>query len=253
MKDGFVADKWSHVEKKLADSIVQFMEMQVEIERTQLISDNYPYNDSIIFLNKFMFFFSFVVHKTVTAKEFEFFSNFELRGSVASLTNGQNGEYGNYIFRRRNWIDGNKAQVNKEDIGIEEWRSFQFEDEPSAFFTTDKTRGKKSFLKMKETVATKRNRIISSLVENQVELGRQSEETLNEKFANLAEVILSSSYNPLDVYFFIKIRAVPMFMVGMFDLQYLTADNIRQLPITFFEHDLFHVDVGTAKQQYQLC
>lgn len=58
---------------------------------------------------------------------------------------------------------------------------------------------------------------------------------------NAPEMFLVPSYQPLDAAFFSKIRQVPIFLVGLIDIEFITADGINMSPLTFFDHDLFHV------------
>ncbi|MCU0567017.1 MAG: hypothetical protein MUF49_10515 [Oculatellaceae cyanobacterium Prado106] len=64
------------------------------------------------------------------------------------------------------------------------------------------------------------------------------------------DIILLPSYNPLDAEFFTKIRQVPMFLVGLINLEFLKADRDYQSPLQFFDHDCFHVyGVPSSKPQ----
>jgi hypothetical protein len=58
---------------------------------------------------------------------------------------------------------------------------------------------------------------------------------------NKRDLVVLPSYNPLDEVFFVKIRQVPMFVVGLIDLEYLIADSHRYSPFEFFSHDAFHI------------
>lgn len=60
------------------------------------------------------------------------------------------------------------------------------------------------------------------------------------RILEIKEIIVIPSYNPLDEAFFTKIRQVPMFMLGLIDLEYLNADAHRYSPWEFFTHDMFH-------------
>jgi hypothetical protein len=65
------------------------------------------------------------------------------------------------------------------------------------------------------------------------------------------DIILLPSYNPLDTAFFTKIRQVPMFLIGLIDIEYLKADRDYQSPLQFMDHDCFHV-YGPLGQKPQL-
>lgn len=65
-------------------------------------------------------------------------------------------------------------------------------------------------------------------------------------------MILIASYNPLNEEFFCRTRSVPMFVGGMIETAYISADRIRMTPATFFEHDCFHVlDFTNQKDRAQ--
>jgi len=80
-------------------------------------------------------------------------------------------------------------------------------------------------------------------------------EILNRILKNDA-VILAPSYNPLSEVFFCRTRSVPLYLAGVIDMAFITADKIRQTPVRFFEHDCFHVldftQAEEEKRDYQL-
>jgi hypothetical protein len=216
--------QWSHVKKSVRDDSISFMENEILPPLTKLESRQFPYDDSIHFLNCFMFFFSFIVHKAVVRPELDFYSSFGLQEKKSP---GTDITYTKYLIRRRNNIDGCHSPASSE-YGFSADHPLDNSENPADFFKAEGT-SVFGYPKMKETISGK------------------MKENKNRK---IAKPIILPSYNPLDAYFFVKIRAVPMFMVGMLDMQYLNADGIRQIPIGFFEHDLFHVDTGRGIQQW---
>ena len=243
--------QWNQIDEELKENIVSFLDEQIDPKIGELLANQCPNDDSMIFFNSFMFFFSFVVHKAVVRPELDFFETFGLQENQAP---NDSNEYNEYLRNRRNKIDGNLSDAQCE-YGFYNKHPFDGSNNSAEFFTADGFNSQ-GYPYMKNKIASNTSmtpvtNLVNALFEPGNRIGRDKRKRKFEaKYANLAKVILVPSYNPLDVFFFVEIRAVPMFMVGMFDLQYLTADGIRQIPIGFYEHDLFHVNTGQGTQQH---
>jgi len=206
--------QWSHVGDNIKSDALSTIDF-IETRAQGLKSGSFPYNDSLIFLNSFMSFFSYVVHKAVVQDELKFYETCDLqKGNQPRLTDLA--RFPDYLRDRRNNIDGCRSPAQSE-YGMLQGHHFHNSIQSRPFFDVLGTVF--SYLKVKEGV----------------------DSFMDYSVRKIGKVILLPSYNPLDAYFFVKIRAVPMYMVGMLDMQYLGADGIRQIPIGFFEHDCFHV------------
>lgn len=227
--------QWSHVDKSIKDDVDSFIEVILDKLAT-LKSGHYPYDDSIHFFECFMSFVSYIIHKAITQPELDFYKAFDLQSNPerlkiddASVDTAADNSI-DYVRDRRNQIDGCRSTAPSE-YGFYSKHSFGKMTKSKDAFEAPLTRGKNQtdgYLKMKDTIPTK----------------------LKDK-NDIGKAILLPSYNELNAYFFVKIRAVPLFMVGMIDMQYLNADGIRQIPIGFFEHDLFHAETGSGSQQWR--
>lgn len=221
--------QWAYVEQGLKQSIVTFIDETIMPALTRLLNDQCPYDRTMNFCNSFMFFFTFVVYKAVMRPELDFYDAFGLRNEAYAVR-GEDAK----VRYRRGHIDGNSS-TRQTDIGEE----YEASNDPSVFFTSA---GNQRYDDVKAFLNEDlRNDKYASYKTNHPDLGRRQRRPAKRRLAEIGKIIMVPSYNPLDVNFFVKIRAVPMYMIGMFDLQYLTADGIRQSPEKFFEHDLFHV------------
>ncbi|MBM7116513.1 hypothetical protein [Archangium primigenium] len=60
------------------------------------------------------------------------------------------------------------------------------------------------------------------------------------------DIVAVPTYNYLGSGFFTRTRGVPMCVIGMIDTEFIGADAICMSPLTFFDHDMFHI-VGYPK------
>ena len=221
--------QWSHVDEAIKNDALATL-TYIENEAANLKGRSYPYNDSLIFLNSFVSVVSYVIHKAVVQQELEFYLNNDLRKAAHPVPAPGSTAFDGYLRDRRNNIDGCRSTATSE-YGMTAGHNFASKTQSRPFF--DVLGGYFSYLKTKEGIA----------------------EWMDYKTRQIGKAILLPSYNPLDAYFFVQIRAVPMYLVGMLDMQYLNADGIRQIPVGFFEHDCFHVaspnSSGGGTQQWR--
>lgn len=221
--------QWSGIDAAVRSDALSFIE-KIASTPDELKAAGFPYEKCLIFLNSFVSFVSYVVHKAVVQAELDFYINFDLQANIQPPFNGSNDSFKNYavyLRDRRNNIDGCRSTAESE-YGMQAGHNFHAATKAEPFFAVLGI--KDSYLKIKEGV----------------------DGWMDYKTRKIAKVILVPSYNPLDAYFFVRIRAVPMFMIGMLDMQYLNADGIRQIPVGFFEHDCFHVTTpNTGTQQWR--
>lgn len=219
--------QWRHIDSAVKNDVLPFIDATVIPEIKRLQSEQFPYDDSILFCEKFMSFFSMIVHHAVVKPELSFFPNYDIqKANQPPLDPNGVQPFANWLRDRRNRIDGCRSTAPSEyGTGI----GHKYLTSQS---TADKAFVAKSFT---DTFPDLKNEVRT------VQSGR-----------DIGKPILIPSYNPLDPYFFVRIRAVPMFAIGMLDMQYLNADGIRQIPVGFFEHDMFHVCTPqTGVQQWK--
>ena len=219
--------QWSSIDKAVRSDALSFID-KIASAPDDLKAAGFPYEKCLIFLNSFISFVSYVVHKAVVQYELDFYINFDLQANIQPPFDRSNNNFSNYAFYlrdRRNNIDGCRSTAQSE-YGMQDGHHFNKGNKSEPFF--DILGRKDSYLKIKDAV----------------------DAWMDYKTRKIAKVILVPSYNALDAYFFVRIRAVPMYLIGMLDMQYLNADGIRQIPVGFFEHDCFHVttpDTGTQQ------
>ncbi len=230
--------QWSHVNNRLREQISSFLDRTVRTELNQLKQLQFPYDRSIRFVDKFLNYFEYIVHISIVRQELDFYDGFgEIPDYGRNSRRGTAGSrsypaYNEYLRDRRGVIDGNRTD-KVSSYGFRDGQLYEeFHDQPTKFFTMTL----KAFNMMTEKVNIK----VSELAETKQ----------NNEWKQVAYPIVLPSYNPLDTYFFVKIRAVPMFVAGMIDMQYLTADGLRYNPGEFFGHDHFHIYTDGGKQQW---
>jgi hypothetical protein len=219
--------QWRHLDESIKNDVLPFIDAKILPEIKHLEGAGFPYNDSILFCEKFISFFSLIVHHAVVKPELSFFQNFDLqKTSQPPLDPNSMQHFPFWLRDRRNRVDGCRSTAGSE-YGISTGHRFH----------TSQGTPEKAFVAISNT---------DSYPQLQAEIRKV------QGARNIGKPILIPSYNPLDPYFFVRIRAVPMFAIGMLDMQYLNADGIRQIPVGFFEHDMFHVCTpGTGVQQWK--
>ena len=219
--------QWRHLDPTVKNDVQPFFGSTILPEIKRIEGNGFPYDDSILFCEKFMSFFSLIVHHAVVKPELSFFQNYDLRKSTQPpLDPNIIVPFAHWLRDRRNRVDGCRSTAGSE-YGIVTGHRYH----------TSQSTADKAFVAKSNTDTFPQLKDEVSKVQN----GR-----------NIAKPILVPSYNPLDPYFFVRIRAVPMYAIGMLDMQYLNADGIRQIPVGFFEHDMFHVCTpGTGIQQWK--
>lgn len=205
--------QWRHVDDAVRNDVVPFMDNTVLPDLEALIEDGFPYENSMLFCQKFMSFFSHIVHEALVKPELSFYDE-------VNIGDGPGETYEFWVRDRRNRIDSCKSLTGSE-VGQTEGHYY------------GRTSGNYRMNDAVTSYIAKNYGDCYPMLKSKV-AGVQDER-------RLAKPILLPSYNPLDPHFFVKIRSVPMYAVGMLDMQYLNADGIRQIPIGFFEHDMFHV------------
>lgn len=220
--------QWSHIDAEIRENTINFTKERVLPELSETVSRGYKYDPALVFLNKYMFLFSFIVHKGVVRPELDFYSTFGIGEKKAP---SQERSYVQYIIQRRNRIDGCRSPSGSE-YGFTANHPFDGSDNPEDFYTTGEGR--------------------PYVADGYPSMKKGTSRVMRNKQVDVLKPILIPSFNPLDAYFFVKIRAVPLYMIGMLDMQYLIADGIRQMPVGFFEHDLFHVHTFNTPQQWEV-
>lgn len=221
--------QWKHLEDTVKDDLLSFIEGTVTPERIQLVSQGYPYERSILFCEKFISLFSLIVHEAIVRPELDFYKDHDLqKDKQVQLTPAGSPQFAEWLRDRRNNIDGCRSNASSE-YGIN----------PGHNFHTAQNTSEKAY-------------VAESNTDTFPKLKNEVESYSDFATRQIGKPILLPSYNPLDPLFFVKIRAVPMYAIGMIDMQYLNADGIRQIPVGFFEHDMFHVCTPrTGTQQWK--
>jgi hypothetical protein len=233
--------QWAQLAEAIRGDAVSFIEHTIEPELDKLVKRNYPYDDSLYFMNSFMAFFSALVHYAVVEPELDYFTKFSLQPTrlLPTQNNDTQGlrDFGKYLGQRRGKIDGFRSEAFSE-FGMTGTHIYPG-GKLSQFFEADGF-GYPQRKDKTRTSGVGYPRLRIEIADKQQTTGQM-----------VGKAILIPSYNPLNAYYFVTIRAVPLFLVGMLDMQYLNADGIRQIPVGFFEHDLFHVETGQKQQQWE--
>ncbi|MEZ4712469.1 MAG: hypothetical protein R3A44_35100 [Caldilineaceae bacterium] len=204
----------------------------------------YPYKETLLLINKFMKMVDYITFRAKSQPELESPAyQTELRANNIDLKQIRpgRGAYGDVFTRvlnhRRNDKFGTDASMTsaipfyKEQVTLEDIYNGAYNSDPNS---TDVNVGGTGIYRFEQSSIpgdpTQKDRV-AWLIDN-------------------PEIILFPSYQPLDEKFFVQIRGVPVYMVGMLNIEYLNADNIRQSPAGFFEHDLFHI-IGFTDQDKQ--
>jgi hypothetical protein len=231
--------QWKHLESPIKDDVLSFIDTKILPEIGRLKGATYPYDESVLFCEKFISFFSYIVHKAVVQYELDFFTNFDLQKAdqppfgkqpplPGTISTDKYDSYASWLRDRRNQIDGCRSTAGSE-YGITTGHKFH----------TNIDSAEKAF-------------VATSFSDTYPLLKNEIKTFMDYKTRQIGKAVLLPSYNPLDAYYFVKIRAVPMYVIGMLDMQYLNADGIRQIPVGFFEHDMFHVATpGPGTQQWK--
>src|SRR5213075_382018 len=96
----------------------------------------FPYERCLIFLNSFISFVSYIVHKAVVQDEIDFYTDFDLQKNIQPAFNKTNANftsYANYLRDRRNNIDGCRSTAQSE-YGMLAGHDFHSANKSAPFF-----------------------------------------------------------------------------------------------------------------------
>lgn len=197
----------AHMPKSFRDHVNEYLN-KVAADVVKVEQDSYPYKDCVRLCAKFIEMYDWIVFQTQTTSEIR---QYQLSGKDA---------------------DGYRIDSSRllQQLGRSRTAALTRRNDPQAAYATQYTIEQSTPGRtLKEAYAD------SPIVTRSSGVG----EKLNRILA-IRDMVVVPSYMPLDEAYFTRIRQVPVYLMGMIDLDYLNADAHKYAPLEFLSHDAFH-------------
>ncbi len=197
----------AHMPKTFRDHVNEYMD-KIASDVANVDQNAYPYRDCVRLCAKFIELYDWIVFQTQTTSEIR---QYQLTGKDA---------------------DGYRIDSSRllQQLGRARTAALTRRDDPQAAYATQYTIEQSTPGRtLKEAYAD------SPIVMRNSGVG----EKLN-RILSIRDMVVVPSYMPLDEAYFTRIRQVPLYLMGMIDLDYLNADAHKYAPLEFLTHDAFH-------------